>query len=56
MQAGQTIADNLAIPLDVPPGRYRLIVGLYQGDVEGYPRLSGPGGDFVELPAIQVQP
>jgi 4-amino-4-deoxy-L-arabinose transferase-like glycosyltransferase len=56
MQAGQTIADNLAIPLDVPPGRYRLIVGLYQGDVEGYPRLAGPGGDFIELPAIQVQP
>lgn len=56
MQAGQTIADNLAIALDVPAGRYRLIVGLYQGDVEGYPRLAGPGGDFVELPAIQVQP
>ncbi len=56
MQPGQVIADNLAIPLDVPPGRYRLIVGLYQGDAEGYPRLAGPGGDFVELPAIQVQP
>jgi len=56
MQAGQTIVDNLAIPLDLPPGRYRLIAGLYQGDVEGYPRLSGPGGDFVELPAIEVQP
>jgi hypothetical protein len=56
MQDGQTITDNLAIPLDVPAGRYRLIVGLYRGDVEGYPRLAGPGGDFVELPAIQVQP
>jgi len=56
MQAGQTIADNLAIPLDVPPGRYRLIAGLYRSDVEGAPRLSGPAGDFVELPAIQVQP
>ncbi len=56
MQPGQTIVDNLAIPLDLPPGRYRLIAGLYQGDVEGYPRLSGPGGDFVELPAIQVRP
>jgi 4-amino-4-deoxy-L-arabinose transferase-like glycosyltransferase len=56
LQAGQVISDNLAIALDVPPGRYRLIAGLYRGDVEGYPRLSGPGGDFVELPAIQVQP
>ncbi len=56
MQLGQVIVDNLALPLDLPAGRYRLIVGLYRGDVEGYPRLSGPGGDFVELPAIQVQP
>ncbi|MFZ2362798.1 MAG: hypothetical protein WA040_25895, partial [Anaerolineae bacterium] len=56
LQAGQTITDNLAIPLDVPAGRYRLIAGLYRGDVEGAPRLSGLAGDFVELPAIQVQP
>lgn len=56
LTAGQVITDNLALPLDVPPGVYRLITGLYRGDVEGYPRLSGPGGDFVELPAIQVQP
>ena len=56
LQAGQVISDNLAIALDLPPGRYRLITGLYQGDVEGYPRLAGPGGDYVELPAIQVQP
>ena len=56
LQAGQVISDNLAIALDLPPGRYRLITGLYQGDVEGYPRLAGPGGDYVELSAIQVQP
>lgn len=58
LAAGQVITDNLALPLpaDLPPGRYRLIAGLYRGDVAGYPRLSGPGGDFVELPAIQVQP
>jgi len=56
LQPGQVITDNLAIPLDVPPGRYRLIVGLYRPDVEGYPRLSGPAGDFVELPTIQVLP
>jgi hypothetical protein len=56
MQPGQVIVDNLAIPLELPPGQYRLIAGLYRGDVEGYPRLSGPGGDFIELPTLQVQP
>jgi hypothetical protein len=56
MQPGQVITDNLAIPLELPAGRYRLIVGLYRGDVEGYPRLAGPGGDFIELPAIEVRP
>lgn len=56
LAAGQAITDNLALPLDVPPGVYRLIAGLYLTDVEGYPRLSGPGGDFVELSSIQVQP
>lgn len=56
MQPGQVITDNLAIPLELPAGRYRLIAGLYRGDVEGYPRLSGPGGDFIELPSLQVQP
>jgi 4-amino-4-deoxy-L-arabinose transferase-like glycosyltransferase len=56
LQAGQVITDNLAIPLDLPPGQYRLITGLYRGDLEGYPRLAGPAGDFVELPTIQVQP
>jgi hypothetical protein len=56
LQAGQVITDNLALPLDVPPGQYRLITGLYRGDVEGYPRLAGPGGDFVELATVQVLP
>jgi hypothetical protein len=56
MLPGQVITDNLALPLDLPAGQYRLIAGLYRGDVEGYPRLTGPGGDFVELPAIQVLP
>jgi hypothetical protein len=55
LQAGQVITDNLAIPLDVPPGQHRLIAGLYRGDVEGYPRLVGPGGDFVELGRIELQ-
>jgi len=58
LSAGQVVIDNLALALpdELPPGVYRLIAGLYQGDVEGYPRLSGPGGDFVELPVIQVRP
>ena len=42
LQAGQVITDNLAIPLDVPPGQYRLIAGLYRGDVEGYPAPGRP--------------
>ena len=58
LQAGQVITDNLALelPADLPRGSYRLITGLYRGDVEGAPRLTGPGGDFVELPRIEVQP
>lgn len=56
LQAGQVITDNLALPLDVPAGDYRLITGLYQGDVTGLPRLTGPGGDFIELPRVEVRP
>jgi hypothetical protein len=55
MQAGQVITDNLALALDVPPGQYRLIAGMYRGDVEGLPRLTGPGGDFVPLAEVVVQ-
>ncbi len=56
LQAGQIITDNLALPLpsDLSPGSYRLIGGLYRGDVEGYPRLVGPNGDFVLLAEIEV--
>lgn len=58
LQAGQVITDNLALelPADLPRGSYRLITGLYRGDLEGAPRLVGPAGDFVELPQIQVTP
>jgi len=42
--------------LDVPPGDYRLIVGMYRGDLEGAPRLSGPRGDYVELAVVVVEP
>ena len=54
LAAGQVITDNLALPLDVPPGQYRLIAGMYRNDVEGLPRLTGPGGDYVLLGEIDV--
>ena len=53
---GKTITDNLALPLAVPPGNYRLIAGLYRGDLPGAPRLAGPAGDFAPLAEIVVQP
>jgi hypothetical protein len=53
--AGQVITDNLALPLDVPPGSYRLIAGMYRGDQPGYPRLPGSGGDFVTLAQVEVR-
>ena len=55
LEAGQVFTDNLALPLNLPPGAYRLITGFYQGDAEGLPRLIGPGGDFIPLAEIDVQ-
>jgi hypothetical protein len=55
LSAGQVITDNLALRLDVPPGRYRLIAGMYWNDIEGFPRLTGPGGDHVELAGVEVR-
>ena len=54
LSAGQVITDQLALPLDVAPGSYRLIAGLYRSDVEGLPRLSGPAGDTVLLGEVSV--
>jgi hypothetical protein len=56
LNPGEVVVDNLALPLDVPPGQYRLIAGLYRNDVEGLPRLTGPGGDSVTLAEVDVQP
>jgi hypothetical protein len=56
LNSGQVVVDNLALPLDVPPGQYRLIAGLYRNDLEGLPRLTGPGGDYVTLAEVDVQP
>ncbi len=57
LQPGEPITDNLALalPSDLPPGSYRLISGLYRGDVEGLPRLSGPEGDFVLLAEVVIE-
>ena len=55
LSAGQVITDNLALPLDVPPGQYRLIAGLYRSDQPGAPRLTGPGGDHVMLAQVEVR-
>jgi hypothetical protein len=54
MASGEVITDSLAIPLDLPPGRYQLITGLYRTDVEGAPRLAGPGGDYIEVAEIEI--
>ena len=56
LAAGQVITDNLALPLDVPPGPYRLIAGMYRNDVAGLPRLTGPEGDYVLLGEIDIAP
>jgi hypothetical protein len=55
LSAGQVITDNLALPLAVSPGSYRLIAGLYRGDQPGAPRLTGPEGDFVTLAQVEVR-
>jgi len=52
--AGETIADPhpLALPDDLRPGRYRLVVGMYDlGTMARLARLDGRG-DAIELPAV----
>ncbi len=55
LAAGQVITDNVALPLNTPAGRYRLIAGLYRNDQPGYPRLTGPEGDYVLLAEVDVR-
>ncbi len=54
-QAGERIVDNygLLIPLATPPGRYRLIAGMYDPTTgQRLPvREDGRSGDYVVLPA-----
>ncbi len=56
LRAGQIITDNLALalPADLPAGDYTLITGMYRPDIEGFPRLSGPHGDFVLLANMRI--
>jgi len=53
-QVGETITDRhgLLIPPGTPPGRYRLIAGLY--DAASGARLRTPVADFVDLGALEV--
>jgi len=55
---GEVVADPhpVALPADLPPGQYRLLVGMY--DLETLARLArlDGGGDSVEIPtAVEVQ-
>jgi hypothetical protein len=53
---GTEVADRhgLSLPADLPPGKYRLIAGLY--DPASGERLPvGRGGDFVEIGRIALQ-
>jgi len=55
---GEVIADPhpVAIPADLPPGRYRLLVGMY--DLATMVRLArlNEGGDSVEIPiAVEIR-
>lgn len=54
MAAGATVTDRVALRLPAEPGRYRIIAGMYRGDVDGAPRLTGPGGDFIPLAEIVI--
>ena len=45
-QPGQTIPDQAAIPLaGLPPGEYRLAIGLYDADTLQRPPAHNPNGD-----------
>jgi len=55
---GEIVADPhlVAFPADLPPGQYRLLVGMY--DLETLARLArlDGAGDSVEIPvAVEVQ-
>jgi hypothetical protein len=47
---------GLALPENLPAGRYEVIAGLYNPSLEGQPRLRAQdGSDFVRLGVVVVQ-
>src|SRR5581483_9609383 len=50
---GVTDAHALSLPTDLPAGRYTLLAGAY--DRQTGARLSGPGGDTLDLGPIEVR-
>lgn len=54
---GQSVSDNhaLIVPLDLPPGDYTLIVGLYDRDDAAARLAASSGGDALTLAAITVE-
>ncbi len=54
-QPGQTVADNhgIYLPLDLPPGDYSLLAGMY--GVDDGTRLTYEGGDAVPLATITIK-
>jgi hypothetical protein len=53
--AGEIIKDEISLPLDgVAPGRYQIVVGLYDLDTGERLRLSGRPDDFVELIDVRL--
>jgi 4-amino-4-deoxy-L-arabinose transferase-like glycosyltransferase len=56
-QPGESIADRhgLLLPWDLPPGDYRLIVGLYHPDTGERLPACCPAGDAVPLAQIRVE-
>jgi len=51
---GQLLLDNHALLLDLPPGEYQLIVGLYSTEAP-YPRLPVGFQDYLSLGTITVE-
>ncbi|HYO88919.1 MAG TPA: hypothetical protein VER79_09730, partial [Candidatus Limnocylindrales bacterium] len=56
-QPGQPVRDNhaLFLPTNLPPGDYRLIVGLYALDAPNVRLPVSTGGDYVDLGRISVR-
>ncbi len=52
--AGQEVADHHALLIDLPPGEYTLIVGLYDLDDPSARLPVSSGGDYLTLGTITV--